>query len=114
MKNKNYSKAKTLTLIPLFVLALILICAALASVLAVPTSKGILYTIFAIGALVGGFISPFPCLVLSVIGTVCAAKAKKEGVTNASKYFILGIIEIVVCAIGAFLAIIMYIAGQGV
>ena len=114
MKNKNYSKAKVLTMIPIIVLAIIVICAVLASILDVPTSKGTLYTIFMIAALVGGFLSPFPCLIVSIFGTVFASKAKKEGVAGAKKYFILGIIEIVVCAVGTFLSIIMYIIGQGV
>ena len=101
-------------MIPIVVLAIIVICAVLASILDVPTSKGTLYTVFMITALVGGFLSPLPCLIVSIFGTVFASKAKKEGAAGAKKYFILGIVEIVVCTVGTFLSIIMYIIGQGV
>ena len=114
MKKSNYSKAKVLTLIPIIVLVFTVICMVLATILEVPTSRGVLYTIFAFAGLLSVFISPLPCLVLSVIGTVFAAKATKEGTTEALKYIVLGIIEILVYIIGAILAIIMFIAGQGV
>ena len=114
IKSSNYSKAKTLTLIPVIVLAVIVVCVALAAILRDPTDKGTLYTVFAFAGLIGGFLSPFPCLVISVLGTVFAAKAKKEGTTEARKFFILGLIEILAGVVGTFLAIIMYIAGQGV
>ncbi len=114
MKSSSCSKAKTLTLIPVVVLAVTVICAVLAAALKVPTSKGALYTVFALTGLISAVISPFPCLVLSVVGTAFAAKAKKEGTTAAQKFFILGIIEILVCVVGAILAIITIIIGQSV
>ena len=114
MKNSNYSKAKTLTLIPLVVLVVTVICMVLSFLLEGPTNKGGLYSIFAFAGLMSIFISPLPCLVISIIGTVSAAKAKKEGIAKASKYLTLGIIEILVYVVGAILAIIMFIGGQGV
>ena len=114
MKNKNYSRAKVLTLIPIFVLVATVLCLVLASILEVPTSRGVLYTIFAFAGLMSMFLTPFPCLVISAAGTVFAIKAVKEGFAEARKFLILGIIEILVCAAGAVLAIIMFIAGQGV
>ena len=114
MKNRNYSKAKVLTLIPIFVLAFTVICFVLATILEVPTSKGVLYTIFAFAGLMGMFLSPLPCLLMSIIGTVFAAKATKEGAAEAKKFFILGIIEILVHVVGVFLAVTMFIVGQGV
>lgn len=114
MKNSNYSKAKVLTLIPMIVLAVTVICMVFAAILEGPTDKGVLYTIFAFAGLMSVFLSPLPCLVLSVMGTVFAVKAGKEGIAEARKYFIAGIIEIMVCAVGAFLAIMMFLAGQGV
>ena len=80
MKSSNYSKAKVLTLIPIFVLAATVICMVLATVLEVPTGRGLLYTIFAFAGLMSVFISPLPCLVISIIGTVFSAKAAKEGI----------------------------------
>ncbi len=114
MKNSSYSKAKVLTLIPIIVLALTVICMVFATILEVPTNKGVLYTIFAFTGLMSLFISPFPCLVISIIGTIFAAKAAKEGTGNARIFFILGIMELLVYVAGAILAIIMFIVGQGV
>ena len=114
MKNSSYLKAKVLTLIPVVVFALAGICLILASILEVPTGKGVLYTIFAFAGLMSIFIYPLPCLVMSVIGTVFAAKAVKGGMAKARIFLILGIMEILVCVAGAVLAIVMSIAGQGV
>ena len=114
MKSSNYSKAKVLTLIPIFVLAATVICMVLASLFEVPTGKGVLYTIFAFAGLMGMLITPFPCLVMSVAGTVFAAKAGKEGIAEARKFLVLGIIEISVYGVGVSLAIMMFLVGQGV
>lgn len=114
MKNGNYSKAKILTLIPVIVLIFTVICLVLATILEVPTSKGILYTLFAFAGLMGIFIPPLPCLLLSIIGTMYALKATKEGAAEARKFLILGILELIVCAVGVVLAILMFIVGQGV
>ena len=113
-KGSSYSKAKVLTLIPVFVLAATVICLVLAAMLEDPTGKGVLYTIFAFAGLIGMLISPFPCLVMSVSGTVFAAKAGKEGIAGARKILVLGIIEISVHIVGVALAIMMFLVGQGV
>ena len=114
MKSGNYSKAKVLTMIPVIVLAFTVICMVLAAILEVPTSRGVLYTIFAFAGLMGVLISPLPCLVISIIGTVFAARAVKEGTAGALKFLVTGIFEILVCALGTFLAIMMFLVGQGV
>ena len=114
MKNSSYLKAKVLTLIPIIVLAVIVLCMVLAAILEVPTSRGALYTILALAGLMGVFIAPLPCLVMAILGTMFAAKAGKEGVSGARLFFVMGIIEIIVCAAGAFLSILMFLAGLGV
>ncbi len=114
MKNSSYSKAKVLTLIPIFVLAVTVICLVLAAILEAPTGRGALYTIFAFAGLMSMFLLPLPCLVLSVAGTVFAAKAVKEGIAGARKFLVTGILEILVYVVGVFLAIMMFFAGQGV
>ena len=114
MKKSSYSYAKLLTLIPVIVLAVTVRCMVLAAILAAPTNNGTLYSIFAFTGLMSMFILPFPCLIISVIGTVFGAKAVKEGTSGAIILLILGIIEILVSVIGALLAIAMIIAGQGV
>ena len=106
--------AKVLTLIPIVVLAVTVTSLVLATILEGPANRGVLYTIFAFAGLMCIFLSPLPCLIISVIGTVFAAKAVREGAEGALKYLILGIIEILVYVMGAVLAIIMFIAGQGV
>lgn len=114
MKNSNYSKAKVLTLIPVIVLLVTVICLVLATILEVPTSRGVIYTIFAFAGLMGIFIPPLPCLLISILGTVYAAKATKEGAAEARKFFILGVMEILVYVVGVLLAIMMFITSQGV
>ena len=114
MKNSTYSKAKILTLIPVVILVAAVICMVLAMILEVPTNRGTLYTIFAFAGLMSIFVYPLPCLVMSAIGTVFAAKAVKDGTAKARIFLILGILEILVCAAGAVLAIVMFTAGQGV
>ena len=114
MKNSSYSKAKVLTLIPVIVLAFTVICMVLASILEGPTNRGALYSIFGFAGLMSVFLSPLPCLVMSVVGTVFASKAGKEGIAEARKYFILGILEILVYVVGAILAVMMFLVGQGV
>ena len=110
----SYSKSKVLTLIPIIVLAVTVICIILATILEGPTNRGTVYTVFAFAGLVSMFISPLPCLALSIIGTVFAAKAAREGTAGAPVFLILGILEILVCVVGGILAIMMFIAGQGV
>ena len=77
MKNSNYSKAKALTLIPIIILAVTVICMVLADILEAPTSRGAIYTAFAFAGLMSILLSPLPCLVMTIIGTVFATRAKK-------------------------------------
>ena len=114
MKNNNYLMAKILTLIPIFVFAVTAICMVLATILENPTNRGTIYTVFAFAGLMGILLSPLPCLIISIIGTVFAAKAAKEGSAKTPVFLILGIIEILVYIVGAVLAVVMFIAGQGV
>ncbi len=114
MKSSNCLKAKVLTLIPVIVLAVTVICMVLATILEGPTNRGTIYTIFAFVGVMSIFLSPLPCQVLSIIGTVFAAKATKEGTAGALKFLILGIIEILFSVGGVVIAVGMFIAGQGV
>ena len=115
MDNKNYKKAKTLTLIPVVVFLVAAGCLALSSVLAVPTGQGTLYSILALIGILCIALAPLPCLILAIIGTVSASKAVKEGVGEARKFQILGIAEILVYILGLVLAFAMFIiGGQGV
>ncbi len=51
---------------------------------------------------------------MSIVGTIFASKAIKEGVREARKFLFLGIIEIVFSVIALLLAVVMFIVGQGV
>ena len=64
MKNSSYSKAKVLTLIPIFVLAVTVICLVLAAILEAPTGRGVLYTIFAFAGLMSMFFCRAWCCLL--------------------------------------------------
>ena len=114
MYSKNHTAAKILTLIPVVAFVLTVICLLLANILEVPTGRGVLYSLFALMGLVGMFLSPLPCLVMSVIGTVFAAKAVKEGIVQSRKFLVLGIIEILGYVAAVILVIAMAIVGQGV
>ncbi len=113
-KNENYSRTKILTLIPVFVLAAAVLCMVLAMILEGPSNRGAVYTVFAFAGLMSIFLSPLPCLILSVIGTVFAVKAVKEGAARAAVFLILGILEMLVYVAGAILAVLIFIGGQGV
>ena len=56
MKNGNHTKAKVLTLIPVIVLVLTVICLVVATILEGPTNRGALYTIFAFVGLMSIFL----------------------------------------------------------
>ncbi len=114
MKNGYYSKAKVLTLIPILVFAATVICMVLATILEGPTHRGTLYSIIAFIGLMSMFLAPLPCLVISIVGTVCATKALKEGIAHARIFLVTGIMEIGVYVLGAVLAVLMFIGGQGV
>ncbi len=114
MRNSSYSKAKVLTLIPIIVFVVTVICMVLATVLEGPTHRGAIYSIFAFVWIISMFLSPLPCLVLSILGTVFAAKAAKDGSAKTSVFLILGIIEILIYVVGAILAVLMFIGGQSV
>lgn len=114
MENSSYLKAKVLVLIPVFIFFVTMICMVLATILEGPTNRGALYSVVAFIGVMSLFFAPLPCLIISIIGTVFASKASREGVTEANRFLILGIIEILVYVFGAVLAVLMFIAGQGV
>ena len=114
MQNKNHTGARILTLIPVIVFVLTAICLLPANILEVPTGRGVLYSLLALAGVLSMFLSPLPCLVMSIVGTVFAARAVREGIVQSRKYLILGIIEILVYVVAVVLAIVMFIAGQGV
>ena len=114
MNSKNHLRAKIMVLIPIFVFVAATFCMVIALILEGPTNKGTIYSIFGFIGLINLFLSPLPCLVLSVIGIVFAAKALKEGIVQSRKFLVIGILEIFPHIAGVILAVAMFIAGQGV
>lgn len=111
---KRYRIAKILIFIPIVVFVITAICMGLATILEFPTDRGVVYSFFAGIGILSMFLSPLPCLVISIVGTVFAAKATKEGAIQSHKYIVIGIIEIIAYIVGVILAATMFYYGQSV
>ena len=100
MKNKNHTIGKILVLIPVIIFFIDMIC--LLPLILDYFSSGSDVIAVAIIFLCSLFliITPLPCLIMSILGTIFATKAKKEGVVQAQKFFVLGVIELVIHGIG--------------
>ena len=100
MKDKNHTIGKILVLIPAIIFFIGMIC--LLPLILDYFSSGSDVIAVAIIFLCSLFliITPLPCLIMSILGTVFAAKAKKEGVVQAQKFFVLGVVELVIHGIG--------------
>ena len=106
---KSDMAAKILLIIPLgsFLSGVALFILSL--ILESPTSRGTLYSICFIIAIACFILALFPGVILSIIGTVTAAKKKM------TKYLTLGVLEIVFAVGGAFILwYLIYVAGPGV
>ncbi len=112
--DENGSKAKILVLIPAGLFLITVICLGLAFILEGPTHRGVIYSILAFIGLMGMILSPFPCFVLSVVGTVFAVKELKDGMAQSRKYLILGILELLVHAAGMVVAVMLFNVSMGV
>ena len=114
MNNKKHSIAKILILIPIIIWVVTIICMGIATILERPTNRGPVYSIIALIGILNIFLAPLPCLVVSIVGTVIAAMAVKEGNKQTRIFFVIGIFEILVYVVGVILACIMLINGQSV
>ncbi len=112
MKNRNYLNAKRLTLIPLVVWAVTIVCSVLSLILEFPTHRGAIYSILAIVSLMSILLSPLPCLMLSVLGMVFAIKARKENIVETKKFFVLSIVEIIISILGVGFMILFFISAM--
>lgn len=105
MDNKDHRRARILTLIPVIVFAV-------TAVIMVPLVISYFSTgsdVTAVAIIVAGtlclIVTTVPCLVMSVVGTVLAARAVKEGQTASRKLFVIGIIEVIVYSFGVICTI---------
>ena len=97
---RNHSRAKILTLIPLIVFALTALIMVPLTISYLSTGSDVTAVALIAAGSMGLIVTTLPCLVMSVAGTVYAAKAKKEGQAASHKFFVIGLIEIVVYSIG--------------
>ncbi len=111
---RNHSIAKVLILIPIVVFAVTVVCLGLATILEFPTNRGVIYSVLMWIALFNIFIMPLPCLVMSAVGTVLAAKSAKEGVVQSRKLIVIGIIEIIASIGMVILTSLAFRAGMSV
>ena len=110
--NAYHKRAKILIMIPVMVFAVTSLClmALTMSYLSTGSDTTAVALIFA-GTLCL-ILTALPCLVMAIVGTVFAAKAKKEGIAASGRLFVIGIIEIAIYGpgvMGALLAAIITI-----
>ena len=106
MNNKNHKRAKILTLIPIIAFALTAACLIPLTISYFSTGSDVTaVAIIFIGSL-SLILTTLPCLVLAIVGTVYASRAKNEGIAASRKFFVIGIIEIVVYGPGVLCAIV--------
>lgn len=106
MNNKYHKRAKILILIPIIVFAVNAVCFVPLTISYLSTGSDVTAVAIVFLASLSLIFTALPCMVMSVVGTVFASRAKKEGQTASRKFFVLGIIEIIIYAMGVMGAII--------
>ena len=113
--NKYYKIAKLLIFITLVIMIAIPVCGGVAFFgITVLDQPNILYWIVAAVSYYGFVIGGIPCLVMSTIGTICAIKARKDGISKATVFIVLGIILIPITSVWSYWAPILSDAWMGV
>ena len=106
MDNKNHKNAKILILIPIIVFAIFALCLLPLTISYFSTGSDVTAVALIFLGSVGLILTTLPCLVLSIVGTVFAKRAEKEGELSSRKFFVIGIIEIVVYGLGVMCSIV--------
>lgn len=117
MNNKNYTRAKVLTLIPLILFAFLALCCLIDS--AIPPSSEGLSNVLQMILTLGFLFLPVPCLIMAIAGIVCASDAKKEGIAQARVFFVIGLIEIIAIIVsgvvfGVYMLVQLFTVSMGV
>lgn len=107
-QKSGQSVAKTLLMVSLSIGIVIVASFVMAIALEIPTGKGAVYALFGFVSLLGLFLAPLPCLILSLIGTLKAWKA------SAERLIILGIVEAVCWAAVLVFASLVFMRGMSV
>ena len=106
MNNKNYTNAKILTLIPLIIFAVNAVVLVPLTIDYFSTGSDVTAVALIFTSSLSLILTTLPCLVMSVLGTMYASRAKKEGIEQARRFFVTGIIEIVVYSVGVVCMIV--------
>ncbi len=107
MNNKNYIRAKILILIPIIIFAINAICLGSLAICYFSTGSDVTAIAFIFAGSLSLILTTLPCLVISVCGTVFAARARKEGMSGSHKFIVIGVIEIAVYVIGVISSIVV-------
>ena len=100
MDKKKYTGAKVLILIPIGIFILTAICLGALGVDYFSTGSDVTAVALIFTGTMSALLTTIPCLVMSILGTIFSARAKKEGIVALRKYYVMGIIEIVFYGIG--------------
>ena len=106
--NRVFTAAKWLTVIPLALLGLTLVCLAVGFLSDAQKIGDDFASFFALIGFIGMVALPWPCLILSVIGTVLAGRARNEGCAEAKRCGRVGIAAVILSVIFAVLAVILF------
>ena len=110
----NKSNVRILLIIPAALFATMIVSFLIASILESPTDRGAAYSFFLVLSLAIFLLAPLPCIVLSVIGTLFVSRLRKQKSAEHNALFVLGTIDIALSIIVMFLALAMFVGGQGV
>lgn len=116
MDRRYHTRAKVMTLIPLvvFVVSAAILIPLTVSYFSTGSDPAAMLLIF-VGSMILIF-TAMPCFVLAIVGTAAAAKSKQAGYLESRKFYVLGIVEIILYslgAIGSVIATIMHVIAAG-
>ena len=101
--------------IPLVVGISLVVASSIATVLELPTNRGVMYTIFASIFIFGSLLVPIPGSISSILGIKKAVKLKKSGEKNMGLFILIGTVNIVVSFVAVvFWLYVIFIGGAGV
>ena len=100
--------------IPLFVGISLVVAFSIATVLELPTNRGIVYSVLASISIIGSLLVPIPGSIFSILGIKGAVKLRKRGEKNMGLPILIGTVNIVVSFVVAFWLYVIFIGGVGV
>ena len=101
--------------IPLFVGISLVVAFSIATVLELPTNRGIVYSVLAFISIIGSLLVPIPGSIFSILGIKGAVKLRKRGEKNMGLPILIGTVNIVVSfVVVAFWLYVIFIGGVGV